>query len=168
MTAIFGGDQMRDLWSDVVAGMMLVAALAVGILSYRTLPALLGWHAAGLLLAGFLAGLAPVLISRLQGAYSFALLGYALGMAATMGLGIALASQATYARAALLLLLGGAAVACLLVALRRISKSGEPLEIESHWGGLGQGLGGWRVSSAAALLLCALCLAALAAVVVAP
>jgi uncharacterized membrane protein len=43
-------------------------------------------------------------------------------------------------------------------------ESGESLGVESHWGGLGGGVGGWRVSRAAVYLICTATFAALAAV----
>jgi hypothetical protein len=41
-------------------------------------------------------------------------------------------------------------------------------QLDSHWGGFGGGLGGWRLSPAAALLLVTLVLSGLAAMVIMP
>ncbi len=46
----------------------------------------------------------------------------------------------------------------------RSLESGEPLGIESHWGGLGGGVGGWRISRPIVYLLPAIVFAALTAV----
>jgi hypothetical protein len=43
--------------------------------------------------------------------------------------------------------------------LLAMMERGDPVELGSHWGGLGGGLGGWRVSSAGCLLLLTLVLA---------
>jgi hypothetical protein len=56
-----------------------------------------------------------------------------------------------------------------LVFLTRLTRSleaGEALGIESHWGGLGGGIGGWRISRPVSYLLCAMTFGALAAVAV--
>lgn len=46
----------------------------------------------------------------------------------------------------------------------RSLESGEPLGIESHWGGLGGGVGGWRISRPIVYLLSVITFAALTAV----
>jgi hypothetical protein len=54
------------------------------------------------------------------------------------------------------------AAAGALIALSRVFRlieDGGPIEIESNWGGLGGGLGGWRLSAAAALVLVTLAFA---------
>jgi hypothetical protein len=59
----------------------------------------------------------------------------------------------------LVLVFGGATIAALIgliTSVGRGSDHGKPaLWIETHWGGLGGGLGGWRVSQALAYLLLA-------------
>jgi hypothetical protein len=68
-------------------------------------------------------------------------------------------------RIAVLIVLGPAA---LLAATRTIELlgRGDAVELQSRWGGLGGGLGGWRLSPAASLLLLTLFLAGAAVAVV--
>jgi len=54
----------------------------------------------------------------------------------------------------------GASLSLLYLAVTEIFR-GEPLAMESHWGGFGGGLGGWRISSSLAYLLGALFLGGL-------
>lgn len=56
----------------------------------------------------------------------------------------------------------GLAVICLVRLGQRLGRN-EALELTSHWGGLGGGLGGWRLSGAAGYLLLLVLCAALAA-----
>lgn len=60
----------------------------------------------------------------------------------------------------LLAALLGASLALLFLAVTEIFR-GEPPAVESHWGGFGGGLGGWRISSSLAYLLAALFLGGL-------
>jgi hypothetical protein len=56
-----------------------------------------------------------------------------------------------------------------LIFLTRLTRSleeGESLGVESHWGGLGGGVGGWRVSRPVGYLFCVMTFGALAAVAV--
>lgn len=56
--------------------------------------------------------------------------------------------------ATLLAVLGGLTVWFLSLFLRAVDADGPP-NVESHWGGLGGGIGGWRLSSSLIYLLCA-------------
>jgi hypothetical protein len=76
-----------------------------------------------------------------------------------------LAGEITFARASVAVLAGGLA----LIALTRVVQlfaQGDRIELQSHWGGLGGGLGGWRLSPVAGLVLLtvALCGVAIAAI----
>jgi hypothetical protein len=71
--------------------------------------------------------------------------------------------QLSFGRASLIVILGGVALVTAAAALERFRK-GEDVELESNWGGLGGGLGGWRVSSVACLSLMAVIFAASAVV----
>ena len=54
-----------------------------------------------------------------------------------------------------------------LLRLINSRESGDTLGLESHWGGLGGGVGGWRISNAAVYLICTAAFTALAVVVLA-
>jgi hypothetical protein len=56
-------------------------------------------------------------------------------------------------------ILAGAGALIALSRVFRLTEEGGPIEIESNWGGLGGGLGGWRLSAAAALVLVTLAFA---------
>lgn len=57
-----------------------------------------------------------------------------------------------------------AAIAVLFLArLIGSLESGDSLSVESHWGGLGGGVGGWRISRAAVYLICTVTFGALTA-----
>jgi hypothetical protein len=66
--------------------------------------------------------------------------------------------EITYLEAALLAVLGGPVLGFSWVFSSSVIKDGPP-QIESNWGGLGGGFGGWRLSESFAYLLCALTLA---------
>jgi hypothetical protein len=55
-----------------------------------------------------------------------------------------------------------AAIAVIAAALWRIFRANEAIELQSEWGTLSQGIGGWRLSPPAALLLLGILLSALA------
>ncbi len=59
--------------------------------------------------------------------------------------------------AALIVLLGAAALFTIIAAAESLI-AGSEVEVSSHWGGLGGSLGGWRISQTAILLLLALIL----------
>ena len=59
------------------------------------------------------------------------------------------------ATAAVLLLLGTLAISFAAFTARALAQ-GKPVQVEGHWGGLGGGLGGWRVSQPAVLLILAM------------
>lgn len=67
-------------------------------------------------------------------------------------------------------LLGISAIAgaALLIAMFRALSQGDRFEIESHWGGLGGGLGGWRVSKPLVFLLAVLAIIGMAALAARP
>jgi hypothetical protein len=54
------------------------------------------------------------------------------------------------------LILLGLATLAFVVGLLLVLRKDSPTEIETHWGGYGGGLGGWRVSPALVLLIAAL------------
>jgi hypothetical protein len=58
--------------------------------------------------------------------------------------------------AASVALLAGGAAAVIATRASDLLMRGDRVELESHWGGLGGGLGGWRLSPAAGLVLLAL------------
>jgi len=60
----------------------------------------------------------------------------------------------------------GAALSFLLFLIQLVRGDGP--QIESHWGGFGGGLGGWRLSPSAALLIITLVLSSMAAMLIAP
>lgn len=60
-------------------------------------------------------------------------------------------------RASLVLLLGGAAFFIVLAAAEKLVAGGE-VEVNSHWGGLGGSLGGWRISQTTVLIVVGLIL----------
>jgi hypothetical protein len=74
-------------------------------------------------------------------------------------LGGVLAQELSFLQATLIILFGSAA---LMAAARLIEllQRGEAIELQSHWGGLGGALGGWRLSPPASLLLLTLVLSA--------
>jgi hypothetical protein len=82
-------------------------------------------------------------------------------------LAAAVTGQLPFARAAGLLVAATLALSFGQLALTRISL-GEMPGFEAHWGGLGGGLGGWRLSPAAAYLLLALTLVGIAATLAVP
>ncbi len=83
-----------------------------------------------------------------------ALFGFALA-------GAALAGKINALLAAIAILFGGAAIIVVRAAAERFT-AGDRIELQSHWGGLGGGLGGWRLSPGASLALLAFILLAVA------
>lgn len=73
--------------------------------------------------------------------------------------------QLSFSQALLVVLLGSVALVAAGSAISRFQK-GDRVELESHWGGLGGGLGGWRVSAVTMLSLLALMFAGSAVVAV--
>jgi hypothetical protein len=69
------------------------------------------------------------------------------------------AGQIKFAAAAVTLLMSGVALAFLSTALRLLAKvvslfdQGYPIGVESQWGGLGGGMGGWHMSRLAGMVL---------------
>jgi hypothetical protein len=63
--------------------------------------------------------------------------------------------QVSALEAALLAILGGLALWFSWIFVRSMAKDGPP-QVESNWGGLGGGLGGWRFSESLVYVLCAL------------
>jgi hypothetical protein len=83
--------------------------------------------------------------------------------AAVMAVAAIRGDQLSFGRAILIVILGSMALVAAAAALERFRK-GEDVELESNWGGLGGGLGGWRVSSVTCLSLLAVIFAASAVV----
>jgi hypothetical protein len=83
--------------------------------------------------------------------------------AAIMAVAAVRADQLTFGQALPVIILGGVAVIAAAAAIARFEK-GDRVELESHWGGLGGGLGGWRVSAVTILSLLALVFAGAALV----
>lgn len=77
---------------------------------------------------------------------------------AIIGLVGAFARQIDFVQAMLIVLLGSAALVAMVQAIDRLQR-GESIELQSHWGGLGGALGGWRLSPVTSLLVLALVLA---------
>jgi hypothetical protein len=71
--------------------------------------------------------------------------------------------QLSFGQALPIVILGGVAVIAASAAIARFEK-GDRVEMESHWGGLGGGLGGWRISAVTILSLLALAFAGAAVV----
>jgi hypothetical protein len=117
----------------------------------------------GVGLAGFLAGLSFAVFWRCEHMQASALLGYAFGVVVTTGFGVVITREIGAGRAIVLLALGAGAVVVSMAAIRRITEMDDPVGLESDWGGLGQGLGGWRLSASATLVLVALVFAGIAA-----
>lgn len=76
-------------------------------------------------------------------------------------------SEISYARAAVLIVTGSSGLLMVGAAAHRLRR-GDTLEVESHWGGLGGGIGGWRVSALSALAVLSVVFIVLSALVVAP
>ena len=76
---------------------------------------------------------------------------------AIVGLVGALTRQIDFVHVMLLLVLGSAALVATLRVVDRLHR-GELIELQSHWGGLGGAIGGWRLSPVTGLLLVALVL----------
>jgi len=76
---------------------------------------------------------------------------------AIVGLVGALAQSIDFIQAMLILLLGSAALVAMAQVIDRLQR-GESIELQSHWGGLGGAIGGWRLSPVTSLLLLALIL----------
>jgi hypothetical protein len=103
---------------------------------------------------GFVSPIAPLLLW---------LSGVLVGVLATAGLiGMGLPNG----RTVLLALFGLAALIALGASAARMMQGGA-IEVETHWGGLGGGLGGWRLSSAAGLAVLA-AISAAAAIALTP
>ncbi|TGD96792.1 hypothetical protein [Methylobacterium nonmethylotrophicum] len=138
----------------LIAALLAVAAIlgAATAAWGDALPA--GLRMAGFAVAGLLLGLAltPVRGGLVPGA----LAGYGLGLIPVAAIGLASTPLIGLLPTLLGLAFGAASVAALAMALHRIWTSDEPVRLESDWGGLGHGVGGWQLSTPAALLLCAL------------
>jgi hypothetical protein len=141
--------------------LLLCGALLLGLASEELLTDARATVGVGI--ATFMAGLSFALFWRGDEMQASALLGYGLGAVVTAGTGVVLTLEIGAGRAIVLLALGAGAVIALLAAIRRIGETGEPVGIESDWGGLGQGLGGWRISPSAALMVVALLFGGMAA-----
>lgn len=78
----------------------------------------------------------------------------------TVGLIAALFGHLTIPRALVLALFAAAAISLAIHAVAALET--DPMELQSGWGGLGGGLGGWRVSRPTVLILLALAFAGVA------
>ena len=112
----------------------------------------------GFAIAGLLCGLSLALIWR-DDVLPSALSGYAFGLVLTAAVGLASTPLNGLLPTFLALTFGTAALVALAMALYRIWTMGETVRIESDWGGLGHGFGGWQLSTPATLILCALAFA---------
>lgn len=157
---------MRLQDSVSLAGVLLLTAILLGIVSVAlgspgSVPQM-----AGVAGAGFLAGLCFALIST-SAATVAALTGYGLAVVLTAALGCALTPAIGLLHTLLVVIFGAASLSSLYLAFVRIWNEGEPIRLEGDWGGLGHGFGGWQLSIPAAMLLSSLLFGSIAAGVVA-
>jgi hypothetical protein len=111
------------------------------------------------IVASFVCGGAAtlVLLLRFQDRLTsaFALTAVPVGfLAAGAMVGVA-AGEISVVHATLLIVLGGVAIAAFARIIEMLGH-GDAIELQSHWGGLGNGLGGWRLSPVTSLILLAL------------
>ncbi|MDP3749699.1 MAG: hypothetical protein Q8Q88_21930 [Phenylobacterium sp.] len=150
-------------WALLFAGFL--GWLLVGAMGWTATPAssLLAdqtVHAMALPIPGLLVGLALVVLRSEGDAPESPALDLASGriilVAATAGLVLSLAAAVvgdalSPVRATLIGVCGLATLLILFFTLETLRRA-EGLFLESHWGGLGGGLGGWRISPAAVLV----------------
>ena len=79
----------------------------------------------------------------------------ALFCVAVMALAATGAGEMSFTHAALLIVAGSIALVAAAHAIRLLGQ-GETIELQSQWGGLGGGLGGWRITPVTSLVLLAL------------
>lgn len=113
---------------------------------------------AGLLIAGFSGGLGFAIASRDHSSWP-ALAGYVIGTVLSATLSLSLIPKAGLLPTMLAVTFGGAAMVAFGLAMQRVWTTGETFRLESDWGGLGHGMGGWQLSVPATLVLCALAFA---------
>lgn len=138
-----------------VAAVLLLAAIVLVAVGATTDAMPLEVRMAAIGTAGFLAGLSFALI-RNDDVSAAALTGYGFAVLLTAAVGLSLAPGIGLLTTLAFLMFGFASVSCLVLAVRRIFVDGEAVRLESDWGGLGHGFGGWQISVPAALLLSAL------------
>jgi hypothetical protein len=123
-----------------------------------------------LLAVGYLAGSLQILLVWIlfRSMFSPALICSLLGVTSLAALGLigAASGEISFFQAIVVVAFGSAALTAATFAIERLAK-GDTIEMQSHWGGLGGVLGGWRLSPTASLLLVALVFAGGAAGVVA-
>jgi hypothetical protein len=76
---------------------------------------------------------------------------------AMMAVAAVQSDQLSFARSALVILIGSGALVAAAQAVAQLER-GETIELTTHWGGLGGGIGGWRLSPVTALIIIALAL----------
>ena len=110
-----------------------------------------------LLGAGFAAGvLTTVLLYRIKGRPAQSSWIYlVLFCAAVMASAAARTDQLSFTQALLIIIFGSVALIAAAYALSLL-RDGETIELQSNWGGLGGGLGGWRLSPATSLVVLSL------------
>jgi hypothetical protein len=152
---------VRRQSSIQIATLMLLVAFLLGHAGFTGLRTSDPWLIAGVALAAFLGGLAVSLIWPVD-AVPASVLGYGLGVLVAAASGAVIAPRLGIPATIVLLVFGGGAMAALYLAADRMLRRGETVSVESNWGGLGHGMGGWQMSAPAALLLAALVLGVLA------
>ncbi len=153
---------MNRLDPVAVGALMVLGAFLVAVAGHAAFPAEAQGRAVAYGLGGFLCGLAFAVSWRGDAALA-AVAGYGAGVVMTAAVGVGVAQSIGFGRALVVILAGAGSLAALVSAVLRVTEGGETVGVESEWGGLGQGLGGWRLSAPAALLLAGVALAAVAA-----
>lgn len=105
-----------------------------------------------LLLIGMLLGGAAVFLLGHRSQWTSGPEETAIAAIAVLVLFGGIAGQIDFVRGAMLIIVGVATLLVLRQLVERM-KAGESVEVQSHWGGLGGGLGGWRMSPAMVLLI---------------
>jgi hypothetical protein len=168
-----GGTPKFD-WSNAI-GLVLAGGL-VGMVAGHVLfsqPGQLVWDAQAQVLAIFavsaiLGSLVTTTLFWMRGKQAEASWFYVpLFCMVIMTIAAARADQMSFVQASLIIVFGSVALSAAAAALSSFRK-GEAIELQSNWGGLGGGLGGWRLSSATSLAVLAFLFAGGAAVVVQP
>ena len=159
-------------WQKVVTAIAVaVGLLSVGyLLSGRAVPSALlahgGWAGPIALVAGgFFAGVGVTVFVYARSSRHPLLtwIYISLFCAAIMAIAAVQSDHLSFGQALLVVILGSMALAAAGAALVRFH-NGENIELESNWGGLGGGLGGWRVSAVTCLSVLAVIFAASAVV----
>lgn len=106
--------------------------------------------------SGLFGGLAANMYLRMRGRnMQNSWLYVALFCVVIMAISAARTDELSFVQALLVIVFGSIALVAAVNALS-LFRLGEAIEFENSWGGLGSGLGGWRLSSATSLILSAL------------